>query len=98
MKQAIIAQLNQLDIYTDSNLVVQYYENTCLRLCPHLAALFETIEVVAAAGEVQFRLIYVKAHAGDIHNEQVDSMCTAVIKTNDMEARFEGPQQFCSSP
>ena len=87
MEQAIVAQLNQLDIYTDSNLAVQYYENTCLRDSPHLAVLFETIEV-------QFRLIYVKAHAGDIHNEQVDSMCTAVIKTSDVEARFEGPTKI----
>ena len=49
---------------------------------------------MAAAGEVRFRLNYVKAHAGDIHNELVDSMCTAVIKANDMEARFEGPTKI----
>ena len=91
VEQAIVAQLDQLDIYTDSNQAVQYYENTCLRDCPHLAALFEIIEMVAAAGEVQFRLIYVKAHAGDIHNEQVDSMCTTVIKVNETVPRFEGP-------
>jgi ribonuclease HI len=94
VEQAIVAQLDQLDVYTDSNLAVQYYENTCLRDCPHLATLFETIEMVAAAGEVQFRLIYVKAHAGDIHNEQVDSMCTAVIKVNDTVPRFEGPTKI----
>ena len=52
IEQAIVAQLNQLDIYTDSNLAVQYYENTCLRDSPHLAALFETIEAVARPNQI----------------------------------------------
>ena len=94
VEQAIIAQIDHLDIHTDSNLAVQYFEQTCLRDCPHLIELFERIEHLASAASIQFRLIYVKAHCGNRDNENVDSMCTAAIEANDMVPRYEGPTRI----
>ena len=79
VQQAAILSLDHMDIHTDSNLAVQYYENTCVRDCPHLAKLWEQTEQLAIAAHIQFRLIHVKAHANDPDNNNVDSMCTAAI-------------------
>ena len=66
----------------------------CSRDCPHLKEIFERIEKLAEANEMQFRFIHVKAHSGDPDNENVDSMCTAVIEANDTEPRYEGPTKI----
>ena len=63
VQQAAILSLDHMDIHTDSNLAVQYYENTCIWNCPHLAKLWEQTEQLAIAAHIQFRLIHVKAHA-----------------------------------
>ena len=89
IEQAIIAQIDQLDIFTDSMLAVQYYEGTCSKDCPHLSQLFETIEKLAAATSIQYRLTWIKSHSGDPDNDNVDSMCTAAILANDMTPRYQ---------
>ena len=94
VEQAIIAQIDHLDIYTDSMLAVQYHENTCARDCPHLSELHQRIEQLAAANDMQFRLTHVPSHSGDPDNDNVDSMCTAAIMANDMNPRFQGPTKI----
>ena len=89
IEQAIIAQIDQLDIFTDSMLAVQYYEGTCSKDCPHLSQLFETIEKLATATSIQYRLTWIKSHSGDPDNDNVDSMCTAAILANDMTPRYQ---------
>ena len=92
-----------MDIHTDSILALQYYENTCLRDSPHLAALWDQTEQIATSAHIQFRLIHVKAHANDLDNNNVDSMCTAVILANDTpqdfklaNSRVRASQQLCN--
>ena len=52
VQQAAILSLDHMDIHTDSNLAVQYYENTCIRDCPHLAKLWEQTEQLAIAAHI----------------------------------------------
>ena len=92
MIKAVAANITQLDINTDSMIAVQYYEGTCARDTDHLAQIFREIEEIAVTNQVQFRLNHVKAHAQDLNNQMVDSMCTAVILAVDMDPRHEGPK------
>ena len=106
IEQAVKASIKQLDIHSDSMLAVQYYEGTCERDTVHLAELFREAEDIAARNDLQFKITHVKAHADDLNNQNVDSMCTAAIKANDCEPRYAGPTsigQFrapnrCTSP
>ncbi len=86
-------------------IALQYCENTCLWDCLHLAELWDQTEQIAISANIQFRLVYVKAHANDSEKNNVDNMCTAVILANDMTSRFQAskiaarivllPQETC---
>ena len=91
---AVSTQIIQLDIKTDSMLAVQYHERTVTQDSDLLATLCKQAEAVAGLGGLQFRLQHVRAHQDDLNNNLVDSMCTAVIKTNDMEPRTQGPTRI----
>jgi len=85
-----------LDVHTDSMLVIQYFERTCDHQDQRLIDLYEAIQAVAT-GVMHLNFHHVKAHAKkgtpqyNLNNMEVDSMCTAVIKVNDMEPRLQGP-------
>ena len=53
--------------------------------------------VVVVKNMLALRLC-VKTHAGDTHNDQVDSMSTAVIKANNIETLFEGLTKITTFP
>ena len=75
---------------------LQYFEQTCDHLEQRLVVLYRAIQSVVA-GVIHLNFHHVKAHAkkGTVHynlnNTEVDSMCTAVIKANDLERRIQGP-------
>jgi len=85
-----------LDVHTDSMLVIQYFERTCDHQEQKLIDLYKAIQAVAT-GVMHLNFHHVKAHAKkgtpqyNLNNMEVDSMCTAVIKVNDMEPRLQGP-------
>jgi hypothetical protein len=71
-------------------------ERTCDHLDPRLISLYEAIQTVVT-GVMHLNFHHVKAHAKkgtpqyNLNNTEVDSMCTAVIKANDMNPRIQGP-------
>ena len=89
-----------LDIHTDSMLVIQYFEQTCDQVEQRLIALYQEIQSVVADGSMHLNFHHVKAHAKkgtpqyNLNNTEVDSMCTAVIKVNDLERRIQGPSRM----
>jgi len=90
-----------LDIHTDSMLVIQYFEQTCEKVEQRLIALYQQIQSVVA-GLMHLNFHHVKAHAKkgtpqyNLNNTEVDSMCTEVIKVNDMERCIQGPSRMAS--
>jgi len=90
-----------LDIHTDSMLVIQYFEQTCDKVEQRLIALYQQIQSVVA-GLMHLNFHHVKAHAKkgtpqyNLNNTEVDSMCTEVIKVNDIERRIQGPSRMAS--
>ena len=91
---AVSTQITQLDIKTDSMLAIQYHERTVTQDNDTLATLCRRAEVIAGAAGLQFSLQHVRAHRNDLNNNLVDSMCTEVIKSNDMKRRTQGPTKF----
>jgi hypothetical protein len=98
VEQAIIAQIEVLDIHTTHKQVIDYYENTSPRDCPYLSELMDQIENVIISGGIQVRMFLVDTSARDRNCDEIRSMCEAVMRANDMEPRYEGPKKIDKFP
>ena len=61
MLRGLEANIQKLDINTDSMLAVQYYEENNTRNAQHVAILFQKIEEIAATHQIQFKLKHMQA-------------------------------------